>query len=238
MTDKNHFVTLPDLDRKIEEAFHDAINEFEKKCPYCDKLLFSGHIRKKIHLDHFIPINRGGQHVPWNILPSCQGCNSKKSDKSPQSFLTNETFEECQSYLNTVRDKYVGQLQKDLDDFQQIKSLVNQCLDKGEPFLPIFRQIFKTITGQEFDMIEVNTSSYDIDREIETAINSSFKPPESKDLKIIKMSATEVTRQIQHLIPVDITRNQVGKKLKELGFNQKLERNGSKVQRVYYLSPL
>ena len=53
---ENRYLVLPDLDKKIEEAFHDATTFFEKKCPYCDALLYTGHIRKKIHLDHFIPI--------------------------------------------------------------------------------------------------------------------------------------------------------------------------------------
>ena len=89
---ENRYIILPDLDKKIDEAIHDAINFFDKKCPYCETLLFTGHIRNKIQIDHFIPISKGGQHLPWNILPVCQKCNSKKNAKKPWRLKMQESL--------------------------------------------------------------------------------------------------------------------------------------------------
>ena len=48
----------------IDEAIFDAINEFDKRCPYCSKDLYMGGIREKIEIDHFIPVSKGGSISP------------------------------------------------------------------------------------------------------------------------------------------------------------------------------
>jgi 5-methylcytosine-specific restriction endonuclease McrA len=39
------------------------------------------------HLDHRIPIARGGPHAPSNVCWSCPSCNLKKNVKTEQEFL-------------------------------------------------------------------------------------------------------------------------------------------------------
>ncbi len=109
--DNQNYMVLPDLRRKMKEAEHEAISFFDKKCPYCDVELFGGHIRQKIELDHFYPISKGGQDVPWNILPVCTKCNRKKKAMFPFEFLEIERFEYVQAYLVEVRDDLVGKQQ-------------------------------------------------------------------------------------------------------------------------------
>ena len=38
------------------------------------------------HVDHYVPLSRGGQHTDANLVIACQGCNLKKSDKPPEEF--------------------------------------------------------------------------------------------------------------------------------------------------------
>lgn len=47
-------------------------------CAYCSKRLGG-----KYHLDHIIPIARGGMHEPGNLQILCQRCNLTKSAKCP-----------------------------------------------------------------------------------------------------------------------------------------------------------
>jgi 5-methylcytosine-specific restriction endonuclease McrA len=49
-------------------------NYYENKCYYC------GRSDVKLTMDHIIPLSKGGVHTPYNIVPSCQSCNSKKKD--------------------------------------------------------------------------------------------------------------------------------------------------------------
>lgn len=100
-TNKNR-IGLVNLTRLNEEAIFDAINNFKKSCPYCGKDLYEGNIRRKIEVDHFYPISKGGQDFPWNILPCCKECNRKKKDKMPYDFLSYEKHKECQKYLDDV----------------------------------------------------------------------------------------------------------------------------------------
>lgn len=49
----------------------------------------------KYHVDHVIPLSRGGSNWPSNIVISCPCCNSSKGNKLPSEFLT-----EVQSVYN------------------------------------------------------------------------------------------------------------------------------------------
>jgi len=52
------------------------------RCRYCPTLL-----GEDKHLDHRIPLARGGPHSPSNVCWSCPSCNLKKSTKTEQEFL-------------------------------------------------------------------------------------------------------------------------------------------------------
>lgn len=46
-------------------------------CYYCDKRIPG----KKAHIDHIVPLARGGSHSPDNLCASCAPCNQTKSAK-------------------------------------------------------------------------------------------------------------------------------------------------------------
>ena len=99
-------IGISNLDKRIDEAIFDALNAFDKKCPYCSKNLYEGGIRDKMEIDHFFPISRGGQHFPWNLMPICKDCNRKKRAKLPTDFLSPEVFDRINTYLLQVRKKF------------------------------------------------------------------------------------------------------------------------------------
>ncbi len=103
MDKKNNIIAVPDLEKRIEEAIFDAVNYFDKKCPYCNTNLYDGHIRDKIEIDHYVPISLGGQHVPWNVLPSCKKCNRKKKNIHPNNFLDIQLRKKCEIFLEGIR---------------------------------------------------------------------------------------------------------------------------------------
>ena len=47
------------------------------RCYICHKKL------KTFHIDHFVPIARGGTNDPGNLRLACPGCNQSKRDKHP-----------------------------------------------------------------------------------------------------------------------------------------------------------
>ena len=55
-----------------------------EKCYYCDKLL-DRNIRGSVHLDHFIPISKGGVHSITNVVWACKECNLAKGDTLPSA---------------------------------------------------------------------------------------------------------------------------------------------------------
>jgi len=44
-------------------------------CAYCREAPYE-------HLDHVIPLSRGGSHWPANLRPACSSCNMKKHDRT------------------------------------------------------------------------------------------------------------------------------------------------------------
>ena len=55
----------------------------QKRCSYCKRYT----LPVDRTADHVIPLSRGGQHHPNNLVMACGTCNSKKKDKPAQKFL-------------------------------------------------------------------------------------------------------------------------------------------------------
>lgn len=54
------------------------------KCYYCDNKV--GHGGVPWHVDHFIPLSRGGTNYPENLVVACASCNLRKHNKMPWEF--------------------------------------------------------------------------------------------------------------------------------------------------------
>lgn len=59
----------------------DLLYQQNNKCFYCKNEL------NKYHIEHLIPLARGGEHKEYNIVLSCPTCNLAKRDKMPDMFL-------------------------------------------------------------------------------------------------------------------------------------------------------
>lgn len=55
----------------------------KNRCAYCKKTF----LKTKRHVDHIIPLARGGSNWPHNLQLLCQLCNLKKHDHDPISFV-------------------------------------------------------------------------------------------------------------------------------------------------------
>ena len=61
----------------------DWIDSQDKICVYC-----SSDCLESYHVDHVIPLAKGGQHCTSNLAVACPTCNLRKSDKMPEVFLS------------------------------------------------------------------------------------------------------------------------------------------------------
>jgi hypothetical protein len=127
---------IVNLSKVNEESLFDAIKHFNKKCPYCKSDLYEGNIRKKIEVDHFFPIAKGGQDIPWNLLPTCKECNRKKKDKLPYDYLDEFIYNECQNNLVTVLQKttniHEDKLQREEIVYNLVSSYGNKKINDKE----------------------------------------------------------------------------------------------------------
>jgi 5-methylcytosine-specific restriction endonuclease McrA len=70
------------------------IEMFNNACAYCGETLENGY-----HVDHFVPVSRGGHTVPGNLLVVCPACNMHKHSKLPQDWLPPEKYEQISRTL-------------------------------------------------------------------------------------------------------------------------------------------
>lgn len=120
---------LIDLKKLNIRAIDEAKIFFNYKCPYCKNDLHAGTIRENAEIDHFIPVKKGGQDFPWNLLPICFECNRKKKHKMPYEFLQKDRYIECKDYLNKVLYKCTNQHVDKLQIASQFSYFVKQHVE-------------------------------------------------------------------------------------------------------------
>ena len=64
---------------EIKEVYRIAKESRKVRCYLCGKLIPLGHR----HVDHIMPLSKGGAHRPSNLAAACDKCNMSKHDKVP-----------------------------------------------------------------------------------------------------------------------------------------------------------
>jgi hypothetical protein len=64
-----------------EDVVRDMYKSQKGKCWWCERDLLGIY-----HVDHRVPLAKGGPDEPGNLCLACPDCNSKKSDKMPHEF--------------------------------------------------------------------------------------------------------------------------------------------------------
>jgi 5-methylcytosine-specific restriction endonuclease McrA len=59
--------------------------EFNHRCAYCGA-------DGDLHIEHVVPISRGGGHALGNIVPACESCNYSKRDHDPEAWYRRQPF--------------------------------------------------------------------------------------------------------------------------------------------------
>ncbi len=70
--------------RDAKEKIREIRSREKNACLYCGKIV----TRKNLHIDHYIPLSKGGTHSADNLVPSCDKCNLSKSASHPHDFIT------------------------------------------------------------------------------------------------------------------------------------------------------
>lgn len=158
--DVNSKFGILNLAKINEEAIFDAINYFNKSCPYCKTDLYVGNIRRKIEIDHFFPIAKGGQDFPWNLLPICKECNRKKRDKLPFEYLDESTYSESYKYLESVlfrlTNSHEDKLQRDEITYNLLMDLFSKKITKDSLITELYRLFNINIISIQNDLLNLN----------------------------------------------------------------------------------
>jgi len=84
------------------EAWENIVADFAGQCAYCGA-------RKRLVLEHVIPISAGGGTTVDNVVPACCSCNSKKRNREPVGWLTEDpervlTFIDAVAWAEVARE--------------------------------------------------------------------------------------------------------------------------------------
>jgi len=222
---KENFIIIPDLAKRIDESIADAFIHFKKSCPYCETNLFKGNSREKFQIDHFYPIDLGGQHTPWNVLPICKSCNGKKKNKRPEIFLYPEKYKAIKEYLNQIEVQFIGEIEKSLEKFYQIKRLFesefgNTVNHKTVKANEIIREVAEIL---DYKFIRIN--QHIIEKELRQKMRNLFLDFGLNELKMTcniirkefsnnKWDAKEVRRILKSTFKVDLYKDNITGKSK------------------------
>ena len=61
----------------VREFYIRIENQDVLNCTYCGKLI----TRPDVHVDHIVPLSKGGEHAPNNLAVSCPKCNFSKNNR-------------------------------------------------------------------------------------------------------------------------------------------------------------
>jgi 5-methylcytosine-specific restriction endonuclease McrA len=59
--------------------------DFNHRCAYCG-------VDGNLHIEHAVPISRGGTHAIGNIVPACKDCNFSKRDHDAEQWYREQPF--------------------------------------------------------------------------------------------------------------------------------------------------
>jgi 5-methylcytosine-specific restriction endonuclease McrA len=94
---------------------NELLKKFYNKCAYCG-ISLKKHLNIEKHLDHVIPLSKGGKHSITNLIPTCSRCNlSKNCD-----FL--DHWYPKQSFYSVLRHR---KILVHIRDIKALNSLVN-----------------------------------------------------------------------------------------------------------------
>lgn len=79
----------PEQRAAIREIYRRAREDPDVRCYICGRKIPMGHR----HVDHIIPLSRGGRHEPSNLAIACDKCNLSKGDKLLDEAFTQGHFD-------------------------------------------------------------------------------------------------------------------------------------------------
>ena len=94
------------------EQWLEMMNFFDWKCAYSG-VEFSWHNEENDRsIDHIVPLNKGGEHEIWNLVPMYKNYNSSKQTKNmlewyqKQDFYSEERLNKIYEWIEYARRKY------------------------------------------------------------------------------------------------------------------------------------
>lgn len=123
------------LKLKVDASFRKAMYEltYELKgrnvCAYCGKTFLD----EDMTLDHMIPQERGGPTITNNLVPSCQECNSKKSNMTAEQYIKYKNlsgtekkkyFENFKRYVKYMKQNELLELPEEWLSKKKVKEII------------------------------------------------------------------------------------------------------------------
>lgn len=65
---------------------------FDWKCAYSGEYLGGNNENKRRTIDHIIPLNKGGENKPWNLVPMLKCYNLNKYTRDMLAWYKEQTF--------------------------------------------------------------------------------------------------------------------------------------------------
>ncbi|EMO44196.1 HNH endonuclease [Leptospira santarosai] len=104
------------------------------QCYYCGSIFkLTDYFSGAVHIDHFNPISKTGQHLAGNIVPTCKDCNLLKSNLSDEDFLI--IFRMPEKFFS---NRYIKSREMKKEKLKDFSAIIFQRLVSGEEYRQAF----------------------------------------------------------------------------------------------------
>lgn len=144
--DKQTYSRLALVERgEISDSLrYDILKRDSFKCTICGASKNEG---ARLHVDHILPIAKGGKSVPGNLRTLCERCNIGKSDKLEESIISDEIQNDDKSIIEdpkpinkeeTPKDKIIPEIEVVEDEIVSKLKTLRAELSKKYNLYPIY----------------------------------------------------------------------------------------------------
>ena len=90
-----------------QEQYREMLEYFEYKCAYTGES-----IEDNLHIDHIIPVSKGGTSYIWNLIPVTPSANMSKSNKNiedwyrEQEYFSEDRLNKIYEYTEYMKNKF------------------------------------------------------------------------------------------------------------------------------------
>lgn len=203
--DKHTYSKLALVERgEISDSLrYDILKRDNFKCTICGASKNEG---ARLHVDHILPISKGGKSIPGNLRTLCERCNIGKSDKLEESIISDEIQNDGKSIIEnpklinkeeTFKKKIIPKTDVEEDDIVSKLKTLRSEISKKYSLYPVYN-----VFNNETLMLIIEKKPTSLD-DLSDIKGIGLKKVETFGTEIIDFVARNLVEESKPILEID-----------------------------------